>query len=202
MVQKKLKNQVISLIGSFDEPRDQIKGWVQHNGGTWVNNLDQRLKVLIASEKAWYTIPQPPAIQQARSNNKKVVSLDWLKDKFYAEQLSEDEYSWETMARTKQSTNKSMTNGVQNSKRKHELTAAEEYGDEVSENGSDASDEEEDTPSPPKKPKKTVVVGANKNALSKKQGTSTTNGAKKNGKLVSVSKSKGKLSKSRCETPC
>lgn len=204
MKKQVLKKQIISLIGTFDEPRDQIKGWVTHNGGTWVNNLDQRLKVLIASEKAWYTDPQPPAIQQARSNEKKVVSLDWLKDQFSSDPCSDNEYSWESiMARTKLlgSKMKSMTNGGQNGKRKHELTAAEEYGDdEISENGSDASDEEESTPSPPKKAKKTVFLGANKNASGKKGGAPMSNGAKKNGKLVGVSKQKGKLSGPQCDS--
>lgn len=199
MVKQVLKNQVIGLIGTFEEPRSQIKGWVERNGGTWVNNLDQRLQVLIASESAWYQDPQPEAIQRARSNNKRVVSLEWLKDKFYIEQLSDDEYSWEKMARTKQAASKmkSMESGGQPSKRKRiEMTAAEEYGDEVSEDGPDVSEEEEVNRSSSKKAKKASSTNASKAASSKKQGASMSSATKK-GKLVSTSKLKGKFNYSQ-----
>ncbi|EXJ93277.1 hypothetical protein A1O1_01669 [Capronia coronata CBS 617.96] len=61
------------------EKNDKIKGWIEHNGGTFSKEISKEVTHLIASQKAWKHYH--PLVKEARRHRTvRIVPLEWLED--------------------------------------------------------------------------------------------------------------------------
>lgn len=94
----KLSGLVIAATGALET--NQIKRWVEANGGRWSPRVDMSITHLIASRDAWKTVTDP--VMKAAELNKHIVSFDWLEDSLSAKKrLAETKYTWEAITEDK-----------------------------------------------------------------------------------------------------
>ncbi|PSN66185.1 hypothetical protein BS50DRAFT_635337 [Corynespora cassiicola Philippines] len=93
-----LSRQVISATGNFGHGKsnDQLRRWVDANGGQWMPKPGDGLTHLICSESDWKR--KVPAVQEALKLEASIVSYDWLEDSLQKrKKLAEAKYTWEAV---------------------------------------------------------------------------------------------------------
>ncbi|EXJ80103.1 hypothetical protein A1O3_08389 [Capronia epimyces CBS 606.96] len=72
----------ICVVSTNDFPTDKnekIKGWIEHNGGTFCKEISKDVTHLLASQKAWKRYH--PLVREARQYRTiRIVQLEWLED--------------------------------------------------------------------------------------------------------------------------
>ncbi|KAJ4305563.1 hypothetical protein N0V90_001094 [Kalmusia sp. IMI 367209] len=91
-----LKNLVISAAGDVGPRKgtDQLKKWVENNGGRWTPRVGEGVTHLICSKDTYKKNSGP--VQQAKKLGAFIVSFDWLEDSLQRRRrLAERKYTWE-----------------------------------------------------------------------------------------------------------
>ncbi|KAI9812887.1 MAG: hypothetical protein M1827_004405 [Pycnora praestabilis] len=76
-----LKNLTIAVTGDFGEVRshENLRRWIQSNGGTFSQDIDENVTHLICNKEAWKK--KLALVKKARKvKGLKIVSYDWLED--------------------------------------------------------------------------------------------------------------------------
>lgn len=93
---KSLKGCVIAATGDFGEPRnyDNLKRWVETNGGKWTTRVTKETTHLIASKDHWKQQVMP--VREARkARTVKILKYDWLEDSLQGKSKKrETPYLW------------------------------------------------------------------------------------------------------------
>ena len=119
----------IILCSTDDFPshkNDKVKGWVEHNGGTFSKEMHPKVTHLLASKQAWQTyypigtssMPGPflttdmRTVKEARRlKTVKIVKFGWLEDSLLTKSrrpLKTDEYDWSQRSLAKLKARKAM----------------------------------------------------------------------------------------------
>tara|TARA_R110002003_G_scaffold138_6_gene12693 strand:- start:142 stop:1872 length:1731 start_codon:yes stop_codon:yes gene_type:complete len=95
-----LSTLVIAIAGNLPAEPNNIKKWVEANGGKWATRVDANVTHLIASKEAWNKVTNP--IMKAAELNIHIVSYDWLEDSLQGRRkLAEKKYKWEMIKKDK-----------------------------------------------------------------------------------------------------
>ncbi|KAF2122637.1 hypothetical protein BDV96DRAFT_639212 [Lophiotrema nucula] len=95
-----LKKLVVSATGEFGSGKshDQLKKWVDANGGKWCPKVSQGITHLICSKENWKK--QVDAVTTAQELGAQIVSYDWLEDSLMSKKkLAEKNYTWGVLSK-------------------------------------------------------------------------------------------------------
>jgi hypothetical protein len=70
-----LSHLVVAIAGTLPADSNNIKKWVEANGGKWSPRVEERVTHLIASKEAWKSVTDP--VMKAMQSNIFIVSYDW-----------------------------------------------------------------------------------------------------------------------------
>ncbi|PVH93742.1 hypothetical protein DM02DRAFT_732938 [Periconia macrospinosa] len=91
-----LKGLVITATGDLGPGKgpDQLRKWVDANGGRWVPRVQKGITHLVTEKEAWKKNSE--AVQQAKKLGVYIVSFDWLEDSLQkGRKVAEKKYTWE-----------------------------------------------------------------------------------------------------------
>ncbi|KAH7092097.1 hypothetical protein FB567DRAFT_576561 [Paraphoma chrysanthemicola] len=95
-----LSRLVIATTGALPAESNNIKKWVEANGGKWAPKVVENVTHLIASKEAWTRVTDP--VMKAAELNIHIVSYDWLEDSLQGKRkLAEKKYTWEVIKKDK-----------------------------------------------------------------------------------------------------
>jgi hypothetical protein len=93
-----LSHLVVAIAGTLPADSNNIKKWVEANGGKWSPRVEERVTHLIASKEAWKSVTDP--VMKAMQSNIFIVSYDWLEDSLQRKRkLAEKKYTWDVIKR-------------------------------------------------------------------------------------------------------
>ncbi|KAF2733931.1 BRCT domain-containing protein, partial [Polyplosphaeria fusca] len=91
-----LKNTVISATGELGVSYDQIKKWVNANGGQWSPKVMKGVTHLISSKEHYKK--KVDSVNTAEEIGARIVSYDWLEDSLQKKRkLAEKKYEWKKL---------------------------------------------------------------------------------------------------------
>lgn len=94
-----LSGTVIAMTGTLRAEPNQIRKWVEANGGKWSPRVEPSVTHLIASKEAWARVTDP--VMQAAELKIHTVSYDWLEDSLQGKRrLAEKKYRWDVIKET------------------------------------------------------------------------------------------------------
>ena len=94
------KNLTIAATGDFgpQKTHEDIKRWVENNGGTFATTVDSRTTHLIATSQHYKR--KVKIVRDAKEARIKIVDFDWLEDSTRSNaKKPESKYSWRKAAR-------------------------------------------------------------------------------------------------------
>ncbi|KAF2865165.1 hypothetical protein BDV95DRAFT_263607 [Massariosphaeria phaeospora] len=100
-----LKKLIITASGDVGPGRgnEQIRKWVDANGGKWVSKIQKGVTHLICSKENWKK--EVDAVQLAIDLGAHVVSYDWLEDSLQGRRkLAEKKYTWSEVSKVRRKT--------------------------------------------------------------------------------------------------